>query len=81
MTDWPVRLVLDTTAVLAFTRGSIHVGEVLAELTDEHCAAAVPVVCLAEAVPLAVEAGRLDALVAYEATMVLGDDADSVVGC
>ena len=76
MTEPPVRLVLDTSAILEFARGSVHVGEVLAELTDSQAAAALPVACLAEAVPLALERERLDALVTHEATVLLTDDAE-----
>lgn len=76
MSDRPIRLVLDTTAVLAFTRGSIHVGETLAEIVDNQSAAALPVACLAEAHPDAVEPERLAALVAHEATTVIASEAE-----
>ncbi len=76
MTDWPVRLILDTSAILEFTRGSVHVGEVLAELADGQAAAVLPVACLAEAVPAALEPERLAALVGHEATVLLDDEAD-----
>jgi hypothetical protein len=46
----PVRLILDTSAIAAFARGSIHVGEVLAEIADEHAVALLPLACLVEAV-------------------------------
>jgi len=38
-----VRVVLDTSAVLAFAHGSIDVGEVLAEVDDEDASFAVPI--------------------------------------
>jgi hypothetical protein len=44
-----VRVVLDTSAVLAFAHGSIDVGEVLAEVDDEDASFAVPIVCVIEA--------------------------------
>jgi PIN domain nuclease of toxin-antitoxin system len=45
-----VRLILDTSAVLAYIKGSIHVGELITELQDEaDIRFAVPVLCLAEA--------------------------------
>ena len=44
------RLVLDTSAVAAYGRGSIHVGETIGEIADEGAAFAVPTICLAEAV-------------------------------
>lgn len=42
-------MVLDTSAILAFAAGSISVGEVISELSDENCRFALPIVCLAEA--------------------------------
>ncbi len=45
-----VRVVLDASAIVAFTRESIHVGEVLAEIDDELGAAAMPLPCLVEAI-------------------------------
>jgi hypothetical protein len=44
-----VRIILDTTAILAYAAGSIHVGEVLAEVADEPAQFAVPLGCLIEA--------------------------------
>jgi hypothetical protein len=45
-----VKLVLDETAVLAYSKGSIHVGEPVAQLAEETDARfAVPVTCLADA--------------------------------
>jgi hypothetical protein len=44
-----VRIILDTSAVVAYAAGSIHVGEVMAEVTDESAAFAVPLPCLIEA--------------------------------
>lgn len=41
--------VLDTSAVVAYASGSVHVGELLQELGDEGSLAVVPVVCLIEA--------------------------------
>ncbi|GAA0918030.1 hypothetical protein Vau01_105740 [Virgisporangium aurantiacum] len=40
---------MDTSAVLAYTEGSQHVGEVLAEIADGDESCAIPVPCLAEA--------------------------------
>ena len=42
-------LVLDTSAVVAFAEGSVHVGEPIAEVHDEGGTVVVPVVCLVEA--------------------------------
>ncbi len=46
----PVTLVLDTTAVLAFAAGSMHVHEPILIATESGEDFAVPVVCLLEAV-------------------------------
>ena len=45
MKDPNVRLVLDTTAVLAYAETSIHVGETIAEVLDEGGRFGVPVYC------------------------------------
>jgi hypothetical protein len=45
----PVRLVLDTTAALAYAHGSVAVGETIGEVAGEGAAFTVPAVCLAEA--------------------------------
>jgi hypothetical protein len=47
----PIQLVLDTSAITAFTSGSIAVGELIAEIDDEQGATGLPVVCVAEASP------------------------------
>jgi hypothetical protein len=44
-----VRAILDTTAVLAHAAGSIHVGEVIAEVADEEATFGIPLPCLIEA--------------------------------
>jgi len=54
VTGRPIRAVLDTSAVVAYAGGSISVGELLAEIADEHADVAIPDLCLAEA------AARLD---------------------
>jgi hypothetical protein len=46
---FPIRLVLDTSAILAYTAGSIAVGETITEVVDEGARFALPIVCLAEA--------------------------------
>ncbi|MGW4462146.1 hypothetical protein [Micromonospora sp. NPDC004704] len=48
-----IRLVLDTSAILAYARTSIAVGETIAEVVDERGRFAIPAVCLAEASRLA----------------------------
>lgn len=47
MTDPGIKVVLDTTAILAYP--SVDVGELIAEIADEGNLVAVPVVCLAQA--------------------------------
>ncbi|MEW1584345.1 hypothetical protein AB0283_02690 [Micromonospora vinacea] len=74
MNERPVRIVLDASAVLAFCRESIHVGEVIAEVAGEDCVVGVPVMCLAEASRGAADADRLDLLVNHPAVEVLTVD-------
>jgi hypothetical protein len=74
VSDRPIRLILDRSAVVAYTRGSIHVGEVLAEINDEAGCAAIPLPCLVEAARAAADHSRLELLVDHEATLVLADD-------
>ncbi|HEY6592647.1 MAG TPA: hypothetical protein VI011_00865 [Asanoa sp.] len=75
MTARQVRIVLDTSAIVAYTRGSIDVGEVIAEVDDERAAAALPVLCLVEATQHIVDAGHLDLLVNHSATVVIAAEA------
>jgi hypothetical protein len=49
MKDPGIRLVLDTSAVLAYAATSINVGETIAEVVDEGGSFGVSVLCLAEA--------------------------------
>jgi hypothetical protein len=44
-----VTLVLDTTAVLAYTKGAIAIGELLSIITDDEDTVLIPATCLAEA--------------------------------
>jgi hypothetical protein len=67
----PVRVLLDASAIIAFTRGSIDVGEILAEVNDEDAAAGLPILCLVEASRAVSDTDRLDLLVAHPATAVL----------
>lgn len=71
MTDL-VRLVFDTSAVLAYAGGSIHAGEVLAELIDGGTRAAVPVACLVEASLTASDSDRLHVLAEHPAVTLVG---------
>ncbi|WP_433824807.1 hypothetical protein ACQP2E_21945 [Actinoplanes sp. CA-015351] len=67
---------LDTSAVVAWTRGSLAVGELIAEIDDEHGAVVLPLPCLIEAAHLTglLEQVRLDALIAHRAVFLLSDD-------
>jgi hypothetical protein len=49
VTGRPIRLVLDTTAALAYAHSSDAVGETIREVLDENAGYAIPVICLAEA--------------------------------
>ncbi|GAA2715572.1 hypothetical protein ACFY2R_29880 [Micromonospora olivasterospora] len=49
MSDLVIRAVLDASAIVAYCSGSVSVGEVIAEITDEGAGFAVPDVCLIEA--------------------------------
>jgi hypothetical protein len=65
VTEPDIRVLLDASAILAFTRESIHVGEVICEVTDEEgCAVGLPLLCLVEATRAVADPDRLDLLVA-----------------
>jgi hypothetical protein len=74
--DRPIRIVLDTSAILAYARGSIHVGEPLAEVTDENAVAVLPSLCLAEARWMVGDPGRLKILLEHPATAVMAPSSD-----
>jgi predicted nucleic acid-binding protein len=74
VSDRPVRVVLDTSAIIAYTHGSIDVGEVIAEVDDEFGAVALPALCLIEAYRVAADRDRLDVLVNHPAVVVLDID-------
>ncbi len=73
MTQPRLRVVLDTSAIVAYLQASIHVGETIAEVVDEGAGFGVPVVCLAEAVALRMDGNdaSVDLLVAHPACTVL----------
>ncbi len=68
-----VRLVLDTSAVLAYTTMSVGLGETIVEVVDEGAQFAVPVLCLVEASRLLAtdHTVGLDLLVAHDQCIVL----------
>jgi hypothetical protein len=76
VSDRPVQILLDASAITAFTRRSVDVGEILAEVDDEHAAAGLPVLCLVEASRAVVDGDLLDYLVAHRATAVLPVEPD-----
>ncbi|WP_250029870.1 hypothetical protein [Paractinoplanes maris] len=65
-----IQLVLDTSAVVEFTRESIHVGEVLSLVADDNAIALLPLPCLVEAYQWAADRARLDVLIALESVFV-----------
>ncbi|MER7894417.1 PIN domain-containing protein [Micromonospora sp. NPDC094482] len=74
LNDLPIRLILDTSAILAFTEGSTAVGEAIATVASEKALFGLPVMCLAEAARSVVDTDRLDLLVNHPAAAVLTVD-------
>jgi hypothetical protein len=72
----PFRIVLDTSAVAAYTRASIAVGEILSEITDEQGVALLPLPCLVEAAHTVNDPARLDLLVAHAAVVIYPGEPD-----
>jgi hypothetical protein len=72
----PITLVLDTSAAVEFSRGSIHVGEVLSEIADEQAVAVLPLACLVEAAHDAADMARLEILASHQAVIVLPAEPD-----
>lgn len=67
-THRPLRVVLDASAIVAFTRASIHVGEVIAEVAAEDAGVGLPVLRLVEAADAPADPDRmhmLDLLVSH----------------
>jgi hypothetical protein len=71
VTERPVRLILDTSAIIAFTHGSIDVGELIAEIDDEDAAVGIPVLCLVAASHATEDTDRLHLLVHHAASALL----------
>ncbi|MEW2382703.1 hypothetical protein AB0873_11545 [Micromonospora sp. NPDC047707] len=72
--DLPVRVVLDASAIVAFTTGSAAVDETIAQVVEEGYLFGLPVACLAEASRSVVDTARLDLLVDHPAAAVLTVD-------
>jgi hypothetical protein len=70
VSDQPIRVVPDTSAIIAYAHGSLNVGEVLVEVTDEQASFAVPAVCLVQAATAAADT-QLRLLTAHPACRVL----------
>ena len=73
-----VCLVFDTTAITSWVRGSVAVGETLAEIADDNGAVLIPLWCLVEAghdIGM-IDRERLDLLLAHAATYLIADDAE-----
>jgi hypothetical protein len=67
-------LVLDASAVVEFTRGSIHVGEPLAEINEDDGGVGIPFLCLSDALPAIHDLDQLQILVTHPAVRVLSDE-------
>jgi hypothetical protein len=72
----PVLLVLDTSAILAYARGSIHVGEPIAEVANDGGVAGLPVPCVAEARWMVADLDRLKMLIGHHATELVASPED-----
>ncbi|OKI47436.1 hypothetical protein [Micromonospora sp. CB01531] len=74
LNDLSIRIILDTSAIIAFAKGSIAVGEAIAAVADEGGLFGLPVMCLAEASRSGADPIRLDLLVNHPAAAVLTVD-------
>lgn len=76
MSDRPIHLVLDTSAIVAYTRGSMAVGELIGEVAAEGGVVAVPFLCLSQAAVQAEDSALLTVLATHPTTEVLADEAE-----
>jgi hypothetical protein len=76
MDDRSIGLVLDASAIVAYTQSSIHVGEVLTQVEEDDCIAALPVSCLVAAAGAVADSDRLDVLVSHPTTELVADSPD-----
>jgi len=72
----PIRLIFDTSAVVAYTRGSIHTGELLTEIDNEGGVVGLPTLCLTEAHWMVSDRDRLRLLIDHHATAIVEPSAD-----
>jgi hypothetical protein len=77
MRDRPIHLVMDTSAIVEYARGSIHVDELLSEIDDDGGTVSVPLPCLVAAVPSVADTKRLQDLVSHATTTVTVNDPPS----
>jgi hypothetical protein len=66
-----IRVILDTSAILAFTRGSSQVGDAVAEVDDDGGLIGLPISCLVEARWRRGDLERLSRLVHHRATELI----------
>ena len=67
----PILMVLDTSAILAYTPGSLHVGEPIAEVDTDGGVVGIPALCMAEVSWMVDDADRLALLADHHATRVV----------
>lgn len=72
MSDRPIHIVLDASAITAFVRGSISVGETLNLVAETGAAIGLPVLSLATAKLHVADDHLIDFLVNHHATTTLG---------
>lgn len=70
----PIRVVLDTSAIVAYCRESVDVGELISEIADENGVVGLPMLCLVEARTRLADGDLLDVLTKHPATDVLAPD-------
>ncbi len=68
--DRPFHLILDTSAIVAFTKESVHVGELISLVAEEGGLVGLPVPCLVEARCTVGDNRLFDLLVDHPATTV-----------
>ena len=77
MSDRPVLLVLDTSAIVAYTRASVAVGELIGEVAAEGGVVALPFLCLSQAAALVDDSALLTVLATHPTAEVLADHAQT----
>ena len=72
----PIGIVLDTSAILAFTRGSVDVGAAVADVAEAGGRIGLPISCLVEARWRLGDLDRLNVLVHHMATELIASPGD-----